>query len=357
MKSPRNRAFTIVELLVCIAVIGILLALLLPAIQSAREAARRAQCRNNLKQIGLALHQYNEVYRRLPPGTVSRYSSVENAFHELVVLNKLFLPEAQTPETPWLVSIFPMLDPGLQSLHFDSHSGVFGYVNLQPPYYSTGTNHNSRLLQHRVSFLQCPTDATTTFDFSIDYLLGTSHGLPTLTCSRTNYAANWGNTNWEQRNLPATHGSQKFLKAPFGRNRGTRFKEFTDGLSNCIVVAEVTQGRGFDVRGAGITSLPGGSLYMSRIRPNGKCDIYASTGTAGACDGDRPPFALLCETSEDMPCDASQHPWDAFAGARSHHDGGVLTLLGDGSADFIADSIDPLVWVASHGIAEGNDSD
>src|SRR6478609_9116964 len=96
-----RRAFTLIELLVVIAIIAVLIALLLPAVQQAREAARRTQCRNNLKQIGLALHNYHDAYQLFPPGYVDR-----NGNPDLTPDNDL------GPGWGWASFILPQLDQG-----------------------------------------------------------------------------------------------------------------------------------------------------------------------------------------------------------------------------------------------------
>ncbi|MFG0295400.1 MAG: DUF1559 domain-containing protein, partial [Maioricimonas sp. JB045] len=107
--TSRRRGFTLIELLVVIAIIAILVALLLPAVQQAREAARRSQCKNNLKQIGLALHNYHDTHGSFPPGYIARYVSATDP------------ASAETgPGFAWGTMILPFLDqsPTYNQLNF-----------------------------------------------------------------------------------------------------------------------------------------------------------------------------------------------------------------------------------------------
>lgn len=133
--SLLRRGFTLIELLVVIAIIGVLVSLLLPAVQQAREAARRAQCKNNLMQIGLALHNYEMAYERLPPGSVNLTRPVRN--------------EAKGFHVSWMVQILPYIDQPNVFEHFDFSVDIYDPKNSKPaaveiPVYLCPSNPGAR---------------------------------------------------------------------------------------------------------------------------------------------------------------------------------------------------------------------
>jgi prepilin-type N-terminal cleavage/methylation domain-containing protein len=118
VQCPARRAFTLIELLVVIAIIAVLVSLLLPAVQQAREAARRTQCKNNLVQLGLALLNYEMAHERLPPGSVDPNRPIRN--------------EAKGYHVGWMVQILPYIEQGSTFQHFDFSVGVYDPANKAP---------------------------------------------------------------------------------------------------------------------------------------------------------------------------------------------------------------------------------
>jgi len=189
MMPPMRRAFTLVELLVVIAVIGVLVALLLPAVQAAREAARRTQCTNNLKQIGLALHNYELSFRTFPPAALYPVSSVSADTYSVHA------------------RILPYLD----------QNSVFSQVD-----FSLSATSQPAVVGQRIPAYLCPSEARKTARITA-----------TLVRQPLNYGANVG--VWFVYNPNTGQGGDGALPA----NTFTRAAEFADGLSNTIGFAEV----------------------------------------------------------------------------------------------------------------------
>ncbi len=353
--STKRGGFTLIELLVSMSVISILIAFTLPAVQSSREAARKMTCGSHLKQLGLALHNYHDAHRTLPPGTVTRFSSVRQAFETLFTQGGVFDPGESTQETPWVLQLYPYLDQASAWHEFDANLGSFGHVDLQPPYQLSGVNTNSLILKHSVEVLQCPSDRQSAFLYDVNKLVNHDLGAPILPATRANYAANWGNTTWQQDADLDGDGrpdpGRKFQAAPFARGRSVRLAEVTDGLDSTVFLSEVLKGVRVDGRGAFLTPMPGGSLYMCRLAPNGTRDLL---GVFPDGQGDQMPFPATCDAESGIPCRYNPARFATYAGARSHHAGGVQVLMGSGAVRFASDSIDTSVWRALHSISRND---
>jgi prepilin-type N-terminal cleavage/methylation domain-containing protein len=190
----RRPGFTLVELLVVISIIGVLMALLLPAVQAAREAARAAQCKNSIRQVGLALHNYHDIHQRLPPGWIGN------------------MPEG-TPGWGWMVSILPQMEQGpLHDNVIQRNLPIADPVNL-------------RAREHVLKLLQCPSDPTPKL-----FTLLADDDSPMFQVSRSNYVGVFGTLEVED-DPTAGDGAFYFLSS-------TRFSDITDGLSNTMLVGE-----------------------------------------------------------------------------------------------------------------------
>ena len=352
-QSHQTAGFTLLELLVVLGVMALLAALILPAVGKAREAARRARCLNHLKQLGLAMHQYHEVHRSLPPGTIGRYSDVRRALDEVLSAGAAFDPSRATPETPWVVLLYPYLEQENVRREYDADVGVFGYVDLRPPYLVAGLNANARVLAAWVPALQCPSDARRPFYYDVNALLGQPLGVPIAVCSRGNYAVNWGNTNFAQDADLDEDGQNDpdvvARPAPFGRNRGAAFRTFRRGIDQTVLVSEVIQGTERDLRGSFWVPFPGGGHYLSRLGPNGAFNAYGGLRDARR-HPDAVPFSGFCHSENSAPCVTAPAPPSAYAAARSHHPGGVNVLFAGGRAEFVSNAVDRAVWLDLHSL-------
>jgi prepilin-type N-terminal cleavage/methylation domain-containing protein/prepilin-type processing-associated H-X9-DG protein len=294
--AGRDRAgFTLIELLVVIAIIAVLIALLLPAVQAAREAARRIQCTNNLKQLGLALHSYHDVHGRFAPGSI-----------------QVTLPNNYSYRQPFITSLLPFIEQG-------NLANSFNY-NL-----SFQEDANSTTRSARVNVFDCPSDQQVVF----------TNNTGGVSDVKGNYGVNWGQN---------TYGNQ-VLPSPFGLNYGASMAEITDGTSQTFLMTELFQtphppGQDVSVidrRGRIWSDQPSSHQISTRLVPNSQVPDY------GACwPGPKAP----CSRNTG---DSSNH----YIAARGPHPGGLNTLFGDGSVRFIKDSISLLTWRALSSRAGG----
>ena len=215
--SGAERAgFTLIELLVVIAIIAVLIALLLPAVQQAREAARRSQCKNNLKQIGLALHNFHDTYSRFPPGAGNDMQPFGNA---------------GGPQwgSSWMVYILPYIDQGPLYMRWDLTSGQSGYTNA---------NNLALVNNLTIPVFACPSSTITPFGWN---------GATKMRVSYTGTAGAYsvsGNTNKNPFNVAYQQGCCNGAGS-FASDNGllfsgskTNMRDCTDGTSNTFIVHE-----------------------------------------------------------------------------------------------------------------------
>lgn len=311
MRTSRRRlGFTLVELLVVIAIIGVLVALLLPAVQAAREASRRMQCGSQVKQLALAVHNHADVKKRFPAG----------GQHDVYRLATGNGPSADS--TSWGPSWI------VQALPFFEQTALFNQWDFTIPRARDG--NNGIVSATALPVLVCPSDYTTKEPYN-----------NTVKFARGNYAANGGAGNA----FSVTDYNLREERGPFhlGCYYGASFSDVEDGTSNTILLGEVIAGdRPGDTRGAwayptGAIFCGGDPSYTSPrilLRPNGN-----------ALDNDRRDKPGRCEAANDdrhLRCVAGGNR--AAQTARSKHSGGVQVAMADGSARFLRDTIDIAVW-------------
>jgi prepilin-type N-terminal cleavage/methylation domain-containing protein/prepilin-type processing-associated H-X9-DG protein len=333
--TGRHRGFTLIELLVVIAIIAVLIALLLPAVQAAREAARRTQCVNNMKQLGLAIQNYHDFSNSFPPGRIWTPSPTQ-AFPTIL---------AGVQNTPWFVLMLPQFEQ--QSL-FNAFNFALGSEGPNAPF-PLGFLANSTVESVKVGMFQCPSDSINTYVFPPPLNVGP---LAAAVLTRGNYAAAWGNTNWGQGFGSESVLATPYLQSAFGHNGRITFASVTDGSSNTVFMSEVLQGTGSDVRGLMWSVGAGSCSFFSRFAPNGVTDFlgqfngFDQLGGATSCVND-PVHGLPCAAQTNHGNNT------AYSASRSRHPGGVNSLFGDGSVHFMKNTINPTIWVGLNTIGAG----
>lgn len=330
--SP-TRAFTLIELLVVMAIIGVLVALLLPAVQAAREAARRVQCINNQKQIGLGLHSYHATTNAFPPGRIWKADSFGCGLNI----------DGHCQNTPWFILMLPHFDqrPLYDAFNFNLGAEGQNFGGLFP---------NSTVVKNKIGLFQCPSDMAMSYQFSVTIAPPPLAVFSPVVFTKGNYAVSWGNTQWGQQPVTVNGKAITFLPSAFGHAANVTIASVMDGLSHTVFLGEIVQGGLNDIRGTIWTTTAGGGSYMSRFAPNRFTDLYGSGATA---DELIVPWFCTAEPSRRLPCVYNGDMANGFAGARSRHPGGINALYGDGSVRFIKDTINPTVWVSANSIAGG----
>jgi prepilin-type N-terminal cleavage/methylation domain-containing protein/prepilin-type processing-associated H-X9-DG protein len=333
----RGRGFTLVELLVVIAIIGILVALLLPAIQAAREAARRISCQNNLKNLTLAILNYENQKKALPPAVEAQPSQGE-VWASSIQLD-VYLS--------WIVRILPQLEEQSLADQFELDKKV----NEQ--------NVNFRPQESQPTILLCPSDSARGRLYS----------------SRTSFSRTFGKGNYAAY-VSAEHIRSMRVFPGALINEPQPLSRVTDGMTKTLLLAEIrTRDHMEDPRGVWAAAWSGGSLLAFDLHSKVEPDVDGSSKRNtpynpfkySAIDDGLPPnttatwgnrdYIRECPDSgiadlEGMPCIA-QTPSRSAAAPRSSHNGGVNTSHIDGSVEWIANDVDQFLMARMVSINDG----
>jgi prepilin-type N-terminal cleavage/methylation domain-containing protein len=298
--NRKPKGFTLIELLVVIAIIAILIALLLPAVQQAREAARRTQCKNNLKQLGLAIHNYHDTYSCIPIADVNGTVNPVSAHARL--------------------------------LPYIEQAPLYAIVDFNVPY-DHANNNNARRTE--VQAFRCPSDPTP---------------LPASVGGRNNYYWNAGNGI-----VMYTSGAagQPESNGVIFHNKKYRFNDITDGLSNSACMAEKLTGDGSN----GISS-PKTDTYRPGTYPNSAAEATTQCNAANVTDLSQQGYSNVGGPWLQQYHSTNQYnhvlppngrscmfpPGRIATTANSQHVGGVQILLCDGSVRFLSENLDINIW-------------
>jgi prepilin-type N-terminal cleavage/methylation domain-containing protein len=284
----RNRGFTLIELLVVIAIIAVLIALLLPAVQQAREAARRSQCKNNLKQIGLAMHNYHDTARVFPYGALT-----VGGFHL---------------RDTWMQQVLPYIDQA--PLYSQYMAQNIQWVMDIPP----------AIRDMPLTVLMCPSDPSGPAFGGSGPARSGGNGF------QGNYVTCTGITSAESKDTGGL----------FFHNSSTGVRDCTDGSSNTLLASEVMirgkQNTGGWGEGGGYWGGGEGGGY-------GFCTQYPPNSTVAD-----QVYQCKSTTWPNAPCTSLTAYTPQMILARSYHVGGVQVLMADGSIRFVSSNINATIW-------------
>ncbi|MDA7950202.1 MAG: DUF1559 domain-containing protein [Pirellulaceae bacterium] len=311
----RNAGFTLVELLVVIAIIAILISLLLPAVNMARQMANRISCGNAMRQVALAMNNYESTHQRLPVGEaqVGTYYT------------------AGCRRGTWMPRIFNEVELGnsFKRWAFQATDSGWYYVPAGNPYFTEGWRswfNYFTLVDSDLSVFRCPSDRKEYY----------------YNVVKSNFVVNGGNTNVERRNVFGTGKEKEYHEAPFkivtnsDEGFGQTLASIKDGIGHTLMISEilVAQTDSWDFRGMpyknSYYSSPTGdmaTMFMTQFLPNTNI-----------------PDRLYCVAEPDLPCEFGNGFTGRHASARSRHPGGVNVSYCDTRTKFVSNDLDRLVW-------------
>ncbi|MCC6508704.1 MAG: DUF1559 domain-containing protein [Pirellulaceae bacterium] len=331
MRKSRAHGFTLVELLVVIAIIGILVGLLLPAVQAAREAARRMQCQSQIRQLGIALHNYHSAMGKFPYGRGGTGHPDGGTLRPLA---------DNVNRASGYIGLLPYFE---QTALFNqiSSTQTFGSVTDMPFGPRPGTGNTGYLpFMQKISVLACPSsqDITTT-------PLG----------GRTNYAFSWGDNSRRitgSETVSARQAVRADMRGMFGFQTCRAFQAILDGTSNTIAMAEIaTSDDPNSIRGGVALARGVGPAYNSPIL----CMLEGNKATGKLTAGTNRNFrgngwangvtsftgvSMILPPNAPHCLQSGNDQSDGQAPASSWHVGGVMAMMGDGSVRFISETID-----------------
>jgi prepilin-type N-terminal cleavage/methylation domain-containing protein/prepilin-type processing-associated H-X9-DG protein len=337
LSSKWRHAFTLVELLVVIAIIGVLVALLLPAVQAAREAARRSQCSNNLKQYGLGLFNYEDTNKQLPPGGRKGIENPWRAFWTDPVDRGIHYGVG------WQAKILPYMEqkPLYDQLYMSGRdnmgNGIF--------WWETTFQNGQQLRVQPLPYARCPSDSSEPIMNNI-FQSSYSGSLGSQSTPSNNGSCNQWQSFSQFGAGVGDHGNDiraAFLSGVFSRmGPDIRLANVTDGLSNTIFVGEVLPECHDHLDGVwGFNGM--GNAHASTVVPiNNYTTCFNSQAEATGKGGVTHPQCW------------QKNNWNFSWGFRSRHPNGANFLLGDGSVRFITQTVDHTTYQRLGGRADGN---
>lgn len=303
LKMRNDKGFTLVELLVVIAIIGILVGLLLPAVQQAREAARRIQCTNQVKQIGLALHNYHDTHRCFPPGGIVA-EKVTRGLGDTWCNSG-----AATQGAPWTVLILPFMEQGARYDQYDFNLPLSASYTSQVP----SSSPNRPLWYDANANYQCPSDPSSGADVN-----------------NLSYFGVQGGGSSSEVNCFGGNSNVFFVNGVMYANSNSKFRDITDGTTNTFLVGESK----YHLTEAGTTS----TFYFSwasSIRLGSGATMPHPATLAGTYE---PINSRIPTGSKPVGSTDSRNGYSRLFG--SFHPGGCNMLMGDASVNFMSETMD-----------------